>query len=431
MSERAASLVESWDPVPVRRKGWWLRGRLVDAIRSGLLETSAELPGARDLAAAVGVSRGTVDAVYAQLADEGFVRLAARQRPIVTAGSGPRPPTLTPPTSSPPPPSPGVPDAALFPHRAWLTASRTALHELAARDLGYPDPSGHPALRTELARWLTRTRGLVVTPNTVHVTSGTAQAMWLLANALDERAWAVEQPGPAGAWHVLAGVVDCLPAPIDGAGALPDQIPEAAGAVLLTPSHHYPTGSLMPPERRRAVLDACRTAGRWLVEDDYDSHLAAPGVVPAAVQALAPDSVIVLGSLSKLLAPGLRIGWLVAPSDVGDRLRELRQRTDLGGSVAIQLTVAELIASGELGRHLRRSRAEYSRRRKWLAAALAPRWRLSGAPVGVHAYVRTNEPEELVERLAAAGVPCQIVPDEGWTGVIVSVGAFRSHRSAL
>jgi GntR family transcriptional regulator/MocR family aminotransferase len=419
------SLVELWESTPPVGKGTWLRANLVKAIHTGVLGAGTSLPGARDLADAAGVSRGTVDAVYTQLADEGFLRQAARRRPTVAGTPGRRPPVLAPPTSAAPPSTPGVPDASLFPHHAWATASRAALNGIAARDLGYPDPSGHPVLRAALASWLTRTRGASATPDAIHVTGGVSHAMWLLAHVLGAPVWAVERPGSAGTWHVLRQLVECLPVRVDAAGMMPGDIPEASGAVLLTPSHQYPTGTMMPAERRRAVVDACRRAARWLVEDDFDSHLAEPGVVPGAVQALAPDGVILMGSLSKLMAPGLRLGWIVAPPDVIEGLRDLRQRTDLGGSVTTQLTVAELISSGELDRHLRRARGEYLRRRERLAAALAPRWTLSGAPVGVYAFVRTGVPDDLVERLAAAGVPSAVVEDDDWAGVLVSVAAFR------
>jgi GntR family transcriptional regulator / MocR family aminotransferase len=419
------SLVEPWPSTPQVGKGAWLRENLVRGIHTGVLGAGTPLPGARDLAAAAGVSRGTVDAVYTQLTDEGFLRQAARRRPIAAGTPGRRPPALAPPTSAAPPPTPGVPDADLFPHRAWTAASRAALTRIAASDLGYPDPSGHPVLRAALAGWLTRTRGVSATPNAIHVTGGVSHAMWLLAHALDASAWAVEQPGSAGSWHVLRHVVDCLPVQVDTAGMVTSQIPEHAGAALLTPSHHYPTGTIMPAQRRRTIVDACRATGRWLVEDDFDSHLAQPGVVPAAMQALAPDGVILIGSLSKLLAPGLRLGWIVAPPDVIARLRDLRQRSDLGGSVTTQLTVAELISSGELDRHLRRARGEYARRRQRLAAALAPRWTLSGAPVGVYAYVRTSAPDDLIHRLATAGVATAVVEDKDWAGVVISIAAVR------
>ncbi len=419
------NLVEQWDSTPPAGKGAWLRRNLVEAIHTGVLGAGMSLPGARDLAAAVGVSRGTVDAVYTQLTDEGFLRQAARQRPTVARTPGLRPPALAAPTSAAPPPSPGVPDANLFPHRAWAAASRVALGGISTRDLGYPDASGHPVLRAALASWLTRTRGVSATPDAIHVTDGVSHAMWLLAHALDSPAWAVERPGPLGTRHVLGQVVGCLPVRVDTAGMVPGEIPGEATTVLITPGHQYPTGTIMPAERRRAVVDACRTAGRWLVEDDFDSHLAEPGVVPAAMQALAPDGVILIGSLSKLLAPALRLGWVVAPPDVIERLRALRQRTDLGGTVTTQLTVAELISSGELDGHLRRARREYRLRRERLAAALEPRWTLASAPVGVYAFVPTSAPDDLVKRLTDRNVPSAVVDDPDWAGVVVSVAAFR------
>jgi GntR family transcriptional regulator / MocR family aminotransferase len=419
------NLVELWDSAPPAGKGAWLRANLVGAIHTGVLGAGMSLPGARDLAAAVGVSRGTVDAVYTQLTDEGFLRQAARQRPTVAGPSGLRPPALTAPTSTAPLPSPGVPDANLFPHRAWAAASRAALGGIATRDLGYPDASGHPMLRAALASWLTRTRGVSATPDTVHVTDGVSHAMWMLAHVLDTPAWAVERPGPLGSLHVLGQVVECLPVRVDTAGIVHSEIPVRAKTVLITPGHQYPTGTIMPAERRRAVVDACRTAGRWLVEDDFDSHLAEPGVVPGAMQALAPDGVILIGSLSKLLAPALRLGWVVAPPDVIERLRALRQQTDLGGTVTTQLTVAELISSGELDRHMRRARREYRLRRERLAAALAPRWTLDGAPVGVYAFVSTRAPEDLVKQLAERNIPSALVDDPDCAGVVVSVAAFR------
>src|SRR4029453_8273194 len=146
-SSAAMSLVQRWDPAPLAGKGAWLRGNLVKAIHTGVLGAGMSLPGARNLAAAVGVSRGTVDAVYAQLTDEGFLHQQPRRRPTGASKPGGRPPALTAPTSAAPPPTPGAPDATLFPHRAWAAASRAALNGIAARDLGYPDPSGHPVLR--------------------------------------------------------------------------------------------------------------------------------------------------------------------------------------------------------------------------------------------------------------------------------------------
>ncbi|TDC45471.1 PLP-dependent aminotransferase family protein, partial [Jiangella ureilytica] len=201
-----------------------------------------------------------------------------------------------------------------------------------------------------------------------------------------------------------------------------------SGAVMITPSHQYPTGVQLSAARRRTLVDSCRAAGRWIVEDDYDSHLAAPGVVPAAVQALAPDLVVFTGSLSKLLAPGLRLGWIVAPPSVADRLREQREDSDLGVSAVLQLTVAALIESGGLDQHVRRARRVYDERRKRLADRLAPPHSLGGAPVGVHAFAPTGDAAAsagLVRGLADAGIPASEVADPRHPGAVISVAAVR------
>nr|WP_246211269.1 PLP-dependent aminotransferase family protein [Phytoactinopolyspora alkaliphila] len=399
---------------------------MITAIYAGWLGPGDTLPGARDLAQALDVSRGTVDAAYTQLAVEGFVDQRPRRRPSVVGVPGSRPRIAQPPESAAPPPSPGVPDPSLFPHRAWSAASRRALSALTSEDLGYPDPAGHPRLRAGLADWLRRTRGVSATAETIHVTAGIAHAMALLAEVLGMPAWAVERPGSPGSTHMMRQLVQVREVPIDDAGLIPDEIPDESGVVLVTPTRQYPTGLLMPAERRRSLVEVCSAAGRWIVEDDWDSHLSPPGV-PAAIQALAPETVILLGSLSKSLAPGLRLGWIVAPPEVADRLRELRRRTDLGVSVIVQLTAAELIESGGLDRHLRRARAEYERRRARLAAAVRSYGDIIGIPGGVHAFVATTSPGPLVDEMTRIGVPAAMVDDERYPGAVISVAAFTGR----
>lgn len=423
LSDDAARLAALCGEHPTSGKAEWLRARLISAIHEGRLSAGDPMPGARDLAAALGVSRGTADAVYTQLATEGFLHQRPRRRPTVAGlpGAGPAVPGM--PASAAPPPTPGVPDPGLFPHRSWAAASRVALSRLGSGDLGYPDPAGHPKLRAVLADWLRRTRGVSTTPENIHVTAGIAHAMALLAEVLGVPVWACEQPGSPGSIHMMRQLVSVQPVPIDGSGLQPEAVPAEAGAVLVTPTHQYPTCVLMPAERRRHLVDLSSAAGRWVVEDDWDSHLA-PAGVPSAVQALSPETVVLMGSLSKSLAPALRLGWIVAPPAVAARLRELRQRTDLGVSVVVQLTVAELIASGGLDRHLRRARAEYRRRRGRLAERVRLYGELSGIGAGVHAFVRTSSPAQLVEEMTAEGVPAVVVDDERHPGAVISVAAY-------
>ncbi|WP_162450433.1 aminotransferase class I/II-fold pyridoxal phosphate-dependent enzyme [Phytoactinopolyspora mesophila] len=423
LSDDASRLAALCGEVPDNGKSGWLRARLISAIHNGQLGAGDALPGARDLAASLGVARGTTDAVYSQLAAEGFVRMAPRRRPVVAGAPGIGPAIPAAPTSAAPPRSPSVPDPALFPYRAWSAATRAAMSKLAGADLGYPDPSGHPRLRAVLADWLRRTRGVPAAPDDIHVTGGVSHAMALLAEVLGVRIWAVESPGSPGSTQMMRQLVQVESVRIDDQGLIPDSIPDSAGAVLVTPTHQYPTGALMPAERRRALVDACNEAGRWVIEDDWDSHLAPPNT-PSAMQALAPDTVVLLGSLSKVLAPGLRIGWIVAPQGVVSRLREQRERTDLGLSTMVQLTVAELISSGGLDRHIRRVRNVYARRRERLAAHLGSLGELSGMPGGVHTFVRTRSPKPLIAEMTRVGVPTAEVDDEHYRGVVVSVAAF-------
>jgi GntR family transcriptional regulator/MocR family aminotransferase len=265
---------------------------------------------------------------------------------------------------------------------------------------------------------------VVADADSIHITGGVSHALRLLASVLDAQTWATESPGSDGAVHVLRPTVRCRPVRMDEAGLDPSAVPKGVDAVLVTPTHQYPTGIAMPAERRRALIAGCSAARRWIVEDDYDSHLAVPGIAPAALQALAPESVILTGSVSKMLAPSLRLGWIVAPHRVAERLRTLRGQSDLGVSVPAQLTLAEFITSGDLDRHLRRVRAEYARRRQRLAALLAPRWQLTGAEVGVHAFVATKSPNELIDLLANSRIPAVAITG-GRPGVVASVAACR------
>lgn len=369
------------------------------------------------------MSRGTVDAVYSQLSAEGFLRLRPRCKPTVAGVPGVGPSVPDEPTSAAPPPTPGVPDPGLFPHRAWTAATRRAHATLARADLGYPDPSGHPRLRSVLADWLRRTRGVAALPDSIHVTGGAAHAMALLGDVLGADAWALESPGSPGSTHMMRQLVTVHQTPIDDEGLVVEAIPAEAGAVLVTPTHQYPTGVRMPAHRRRQLVDTSSVERRWVVEDDWDSHLASPSV-PSALQALAPDTVVLIGSLSKALAPALRLGWIVAPHAVAKRLEHARTRSDLGVSVMVQLAAAEMIESGALDRHLRHVRGEYSRRRRRLAAAVQPFGELIGCEGGVHAFVRTESPQVLVEEMRRRGVPTDVVVNDRYPGVVVSVAAF-------
>lgn len=262
---------------PPRGTGEWLAAQLRSAVHDGRLAEGALLPSTRTLAADLGVSRGVVVGAYARLVDEGLLTGRAGGGTRVAAGAvvaaavpagHPRP---VGPVGGPPPPVdgtraldlwPGVPDLSAFPRAAWLRAEREVLVAASARDLGYPDPRGHPALREQLVGWLARTRGVRALPDEVLVVSGVAQALALTAQVLvsrGERTVAVEDPGSRGARDELAhwGLQPvAVPVDDDGldVGALHALGGDAPGVVVVTPAHQYPTGVVLSPARRRALL---------------------------------------------------------------------------------------------------------------------------------------------------------------------------------
>jgi GntR family transcriptional regulator/MocR family aminotransferase len=307
--------------------------------------------------------------------------------------------------------SPGVPDLAAFPRTGWLRAERAVLAEVSAGDLGYGDPGGTPRLRAEVATWLARTRGVRAEPDDVIVVSGVAQALGLLAQTLrtsGTTAFAVEDPGSRGARDQLAHWgVRGVPAPVDDEGVRVDTLTQPVA--VLTPAHQFPTGVVLSPSRRRALL-AWASEGGLIVEDDYDAEHRYDRSPVAALQGSLPDHVAYAGSVSKSLAPGMRLGWLVAPRRLQDDLLAAKHATDLGNPAIPQLVLARLLASGDYERHLRHVRTRQRRRRDALLAALRlhlPQARVAGVAAGLHLLLTLpgDTPDTvLAQRAAAAGV---------------------------
>ncbi|MEV7419136.1 PLP-dependent aminotransferase family protein, partial [Streptomyces sp. NPDC089919] len=245
-----------------------------------------------------------------------------------------------------------------------------------------------------VAGWLARNRGVRADPGEVVVVAGVAQALWLLAGVLPGAGVhrvAVEDPGSLGARQQLEhGGLETVGVPVDAAG-LDVAALRASGAraVLLTPAHQFPTGVVLDGERRRELL-AWAADGGLVVEDDYDAEHRYDRAPVPALRALAPESVAYAGSVSKLLAPALRLGWLLVPGRLRDQVVEAKRHADLGNPVLAQLVLARLMDSGELERHLRFLRRRHRRRRDAMLGAIArhlPGARVHGAAAGLHLTV--------------------------------------------
>jgi GntR family transcriptional regulator/MocR family aminotransferase len=376
-----------------------LEAALRRAVRSGALVPGTVLPSSRALAADLGIARNTVVGVYDQLIAEGWLsarpgsrtRVAERDLSRPHSPAAPAGVTLRP-ASVPFDLRPGSPDITVFPRREWLAAGRRALRSAPDAVFGYGDPRGLPQLREELAAYLARVRGVVTSPEHIVVCLGTMHALTLLTQVLVQRGaavWAVERYGlPIAADIARTAGLTLQHLEVDHDGADVAAL-TTADAAYLSPAHQFPLGTTLSAARRNQVVAWAQTHDRLVIEDDYDGEYRYDRQPIGALQSLDPDRVVYLGTISKSLAPSLRIGWLVAPPDL---LPDLMTARTIGFgycSSLDQLTLAELLRSGTYDRLLRSSRIRYRRRRNQLIKALQPHGlQVSGAAAGLHALVR-------------------------------------------
>ncbi|MFF5957863.1 MocR-like pyridoxine biosynthesis transcription factor PdxR [Streptomyces luteogriseus] len=405
---------------PARTRGRSLQAALREAVRSGRLAPGTRLPSSRDLAADLGVSRGLVTEAYEQLTAEGYLRSGRGAGTWVGAAvraARPRAHDLAPRIPGARADFvPGTPDLALFPRAAWAAAQRGVLAELPHQELGYPDPRGLPRLRTALAELLARRRGVVADPERLVVVSGVAQATALLGFALHARgvrAVGVEDPGSPqhDALYASAGVT-AVPLPLDDEGvALEPLRSSGVRAVVTTPAHQFPTGLAYSARRRAELLDWARAVDGIVLEDDYDGDFRYDRAPVGALQGLDPDHVAYTGSVSKSLAPGLRLGWLLVPESWTEEIVERKRTMDLGHPALDQALFARFLERGDYDRQLRRCQRAYRDRRDALVAALDahfPGSQVSGIAAGLHVIAtlprRYGPVERFLARVAEAGV---------------------------
>ncbi|MFD8836605.1 MocR-like pyridoxine biosynthesis transcription factor PdxR [Streptomyces griseofuscus] len=406
-----------------------LTDALRDAVRTGRLAPGTRLPSSRALAVDLGIARNTVGEAYADLVAEGW--LTARQ------GSGTRVAerTVVPPSDParrprvPPRPThnlvPGTPDLAAFPRAEWARAARRALTAAPNDALGYGDPRGRVELRTALAGYLARVRGVRCDPDHLVVTAGFSHALRILGPVLRARgadSVAVESYGLDAYWGLLQAAGLATPAlPWDELGTDTGPL-TTEGAVLLTPAHQFPMGMPLHPDRRAAVVDWARRTDSLVLEDDYDGEFRYDRQPVGALQGLDPDRVVYLGTASKSLAPGIRLGWMVLPPALTREVIAVKGHVDTVG-VLEQLTLAGFLTSGAYDRQVRASRLRYRRRRDALAAAVAeraPGVRVTGVAAGLHALLRLPP-----------GTEPSVVQAAAWQGLALHGLSFHRHPEAV
>jgi GntR family transcriptional regulator/MocR family aminotransferase len=425
-----------------------LEARLRDAVRSGALPDGARLPSTRALAAQLGVSRGVVIDAYDQLAHEGVVELRPRAAPRIASGLHERPDA---PDAQAPEAGPRYdfsatsPDLTLFPRTAWRRALDQALVALPDSALDYGDPRGALELRVQLSRYLGRVRGVIAPPESIMVVNGFTQALDLVIRLLaarGARAIAIEDPCLEDEPIACARAgLDVIPLPVDEDGArIATLVDQDADAAIVAPSHQYPTGTVLAPERRRALLDWARAGERIVLEDDYDAEFRYDRRPVGALQAMAPDRVVYTGTASKTFAPGLRLGWLAVPPELVQPLTELKWFVDGGSPALTQHAYATLLRDGTVDRHLQRARVHYRARRDRLAQELAARFpggSVGGIAAGLHLVLRPGvalDPQRLAQAAAEHGIRVELVAahahhphlaqDAGEAGLVLGYGTI-------
>ena len=378
-----------------------LMDALREAVRTGRLVPGTRLPSTRSLAADLGVARNTVADAYAELIAEGWLIAHQGSGTQVARRAEPRPAALAAARTRPTPRRPmygllpGSPNLAEFPRTQWLTAARRALTAAPHDAFGYGDALGRLELRTVLADYLARARGVYAEPERIIICSGFHHGLMLTAQALRARrirAVAVESYG-FDVYRDLLTSAGLLTPPIyvDESGARTSDLAQLneVGAVLMTPAHQYPTGVELRPDRRATAVDWARATGGLILEDDYDGEFRYDRQPVGALQGLDPERVVYFGSASKSLAPGLRLAWMVVPEGLVSDVVAAKGYVEWSSTLD-QLTLTEFIASGAYDRHVRSMRLRYRRRRDELVAALAqraPGIRVTGMAAGLQAVV--------------------------------------------
>ncbi len=411
------------------------------AVRAGHLRPGTRLPSTRDLARQVSVSRRVVVEAYAQLAAEGYVVLRQGAAPRVAAATVlplPDAPPSREVRSAPVPRfdfRPSRPDVSTFPRQAWGRLLREATATIPDAELIYGDPCGVDTLRAALAEYLGRVRGVAAGPRDVVVTTGYLQAFGLACRVLADRGavrLALEDPSAPEQAPIArrAGLVP-VAVPVDDGGLVVDALDDVgADAVVVTAAHQHPTGVVLAPERRRALIGWLQRHDAYAIEDDYDAEYRYDRAPVKALQGMAPDRILYAGSASKTLAPALRLGWMTVPDRLQRAFATEKLLADQGSARIEQHAMAQLIRSGELDRHLRKMRLRYRARRDALIDALGellPTATVQGIAAGLHVCVVLDERyDEVAVRAEAAARRVELSTISDYTP-----GAFATRPMLL
>jgi len=448
---------------------------LREAVRKGVMRPGDALPSTRTLAASLQVARGTVVEAYEQLIAEGFLESKAGAGTRVAHALAEPPPASEPRVASrhaaqpglperaeafarigrefkPLPPVPfaiSVPTGSTAPGDVWRRLGNRLRARGPGSPTGYADPLGALALREAIAGYVRKSRSVRCEADQVIVTSGTQQGLFLASQVLlgpRDQAW-VENPAYRGVTAILESMHNreaMVRVPVDAEGLDVEagiRMAPKARVAFVTPSHQYPLGMPLSMARRTALLAWARGSDAWVVEDDYDSELRYEGYPFPALQGLAPDRVVYLGTFSKILFPSLRLGYVVVPRDLVDAFCGARVLVDRHPPTADQHVLAAFMTEGHLERHIRKVRNVYAEHRLSLIEtleALLPAdlaW-IEPGDQGMHLVLwlaRTLDDHRVVRLAAQEGIAVRAVSPmyaEGTArpGLILGFGGFSSAQ---
>jgi Transcriptional regulators containing a DNA-binding HTH domain and an aminotransferase domain (MocR family) and their eukaryotic orthologs len=373
-------------------------------ILDGELKAGEKLPATRELAAHINVSRNVIIEAYELLIAEGYIVSSPGSGTYIAEGvflEGTRPETRPQtglschcePKSGKIDFRSGIPDLQLLPRKKWSQLEHQICLDSPAGIFGYDFPEGRLELRTALCRYLKKSRGVNCGPEQIIVTCGAVQALFILTKALltPESSYIIEDPIHREIRHLFEVGSNCIfPVPLDESGIRTDLLPQniKPALIMLTPSHQYPLGVILPAQRRIELIQYARVNGCYIIEDDYDSEFRYQGPPISSLQGLDPDRVVYIGSFSKILFPALRLGYMILPPVLVERCRDLKHLQDNHAPILAQLTLARFIEGGYLERHIAKMKKIYRAKRDFLIASLKKAFpaglKISGESTGLH-----------------------------------------------
>jgi GntR family transcriptional regulator/MocR family aminotransferase len=416
--------IDSDDSLPLTRQ---LYQKIKDMILSKKLTPGEKLPSTRALSGELKISRNTVMEAYNQLIAEGYLEGRHGSGTVVTSclSNMSKYPNHIPVNNiisqsdhsgkwidfrS------GVPDLTCFPRREWGKLYHDICYELTGAELRYSSPAGVLELRRAISQYLYRTRGISCSPDRIMIVSGSTQGLSLTAKLLYQEKHQVitEDPIHSGLLKVITGQGNQITGiPVDGLGMCTDMLPLSAPVAFIytTPSHQYPMGAILPLRRRSALIQYAMEHDCYIIEDDYDSEFRYEEQPVNSLYELNPEKVIYTGSFSKILAPAIRLGFLLLPDNLIEQYKSLKQYSDVHTEAISQYALARFIDSGGLERHIWKMKKLYNKKREHLLNELAKHFEgeysISGQAAGLHVVVHFHKVVftcELLEQITAAHI---------------------------